>query len=95
MIEWLVAQELFRRAALRADEFPELMSFWQGGEHELDFVLGPKKFVEVKLGRTGPLDFMWFPNRFPKGRLTVISASRFETDQVCGITLEEFLLGAE
>ena len=91
LMEWLVAQELFRCAALRGDEFPEMMSFWQGGGHELDFVLGPQTFVEVKRGKTGPLEFMWFPKRFPKGRLTVVSASRFETDQIRGITPEEFL----
>ncbi len=95
LIEWLVAQELFRRAALRGEEFPEVMSFWQSGEHELDFVLAPDHFVEVKRGRTGPLDFTWFPKCFPKGRLTVLSESRFETDRIHGITLEDFLLGAE
>ena len=94
-MEWLVAQELFRRAALRGEEFPEVMSFWQSGAHELDFVLAPDRFIEVKRGRAGPLDFMWFPKCFPKGHLTVISESRFETDHICGITPEDFLLGAE
>jgi len=95
LIEWLVAQELFRRAALRGEEFPEVMSFWQSAEHELDFVLSPERFLEVKRGRTGPLDFTWFPKCFPKGRLTVVSESRFETDYVNGITLDDFLLGEE
>jgi len=95
LIEWLVAQELFRRAALRGDEFPEVMSFWQSSENELDFVLAPDRFIEVKRGRTGPLDFTWFPKCFPTGHLTVISRSRFETDHIHGITLEEFLLGGE
>lgn len=95
LTEWLVAQELFRRAALRGEEFPELMSFWQSGEHELDFVLAADRFVEVKRGRTGPLDFTWFPKLFPKGRLTVVSESRFETDHIHGITIEDFLLGGE
>jgi uncharacterized protein len=93
LFEWLVAQEIFRRAALRGDEFPEVMAFWQSGEHELDFVLGSDRFIEVKRGRAGPLDFMWFPKCFPKAYLTVISESRFETDQIRGVTLDDFLLG--
>jgi predicted AAA+ superfamily ATPase len=93
LMEWAVAQECWRRAALRGDEMPELMHYWQGGDHEIDFVLGPDEFLEVKRGRTGPLDFAWFPKSFPGGRLTVVGASRFETDQVAGVTLEDFLLG--
>ena len=90
-MEWAVAQECWRRAALRGDEMPELMHYWQGKNHELDFVLGAADFLEVKRGRTGPLDFAWFPKLFPEGRLTVVGASRFETDQVVGVTLEDFL----
>ena len=92
-MEWAVAQECWRRAALRGEDSPELMHYWQGGSHELDFVLGSAEFLEVKRGRTGPLDFAWFPKTFPDGRLTVVSASRFETDQVVGVTLEDFMLG--
>lgn len=91
-LEWAVAQECWRRAALRGEEMPETMHFWQGGNHELDFVLAPNRFLEVKRGRTGPLDFAWFPKTFPNGHLTVIGANRFETDQVVGLTLEDFLL---
>jgi predicted AAA+ superfamily ATPase len=93
MTEWLVAQELWRRAAIRGDEFPELMAFWQGPGHEVDFVTGPDSLIEVKRGRTGPLDFVWFPAVFPKARLTVVGATRFETDRIVGITIEDFLLG--
>jgi predicted AAA+ superfamily ATPase len=94
-LEWAVAQECWRRAALRGEETPEEMHYWQGGHHELDFVLGPNRFLEVKRGRTGPLDFAWFPPSFPDGRLAVVGANRFETDQVVGLTVEDFLLGAE
>ncbi len=94
-MEWAVAQECWRRSALRGDEMPELMHYWQGGNHEIDFVLGAAEFLEVKRGRTGPLDFAWFPKSFPEGRLTVVGANRFETDQVVGVTLEDFLLGGE
>lgn len=91
LLEWAVAQECWRRAARRGEEIPESMHYWQGGEHELDFVLGPDEFLEVKRGRTGPLDFAWFPKSFPHGRLTVIGGNRFETGQIVGMTLEDFL----
>ena len=90
-LEWMVAQELWRRAVIRGDEFPEKMSFWQSGNHELDFVLTPDSFIEVKRGKTSPMEFNWFPNVFPNGHLTVISESRFETDRISGITITDFL----
>jgi predicted AAA+ superfamily ATPase len=89
--EWAVAQELFRRAALRGDRDPERIPHWRSAEHELDFVLAPDSFVEVKRGRAGPLDFAWFPRVFPKGHLTVVCATPFETDQIRGVTLAELL----
>ncbi len=95
LLEWAVAQECWRRAALRGDEIPEAMQYWQGGDHELDFVLGANEFLEVKRGRTSPLDFAWFPKSFPHGRLTVVGANRFETDQIVGVTLTDFLEGNE
>jgi predicted AAA+ superfamily ATPase len=91
LLEWLVAQECWRRAAIRGDEMAENMLFWQGGGHEIDFVLGPDEFVEVKRGETSPFDFSWFPSVFPKGRLTVIGETRFETDRIIGVTMEDFL----
>jgi uncharacterized protein len=90
--EWLVSQELWRRAAIRGEETPEDMAHWQSKEHELDFVLAPDQFLEVKRGRTSPLEFGWFPKVFPRGRLTVIGRDRFETDSVHGMTMEDFLL---
>ena len=95
LLEWLIAQELFRRAAIAGDAFPEIMSFWRSPNHEIDFVLAPDRFLEIKRGRTGPMEFTWFPKCFPHGHLTVISESRFETDHVHGITIEDFLLGNE
>jgi predicted AAA+ superfamily ATPase len=93
-LEWLVAQELHRRKALHGDAEPERLPFWQGGGHELDFVLGDDEFVEVKRGRSSALEFAWFARTFPKGMLTVVSSSRFESDRVRGVTMEDFLLGA-
>ena len=90
--EWLMAQELWRRACIRGDDMPEIMAFWQGGRHEVDFVSSDNTFVEVKRGRTSPLEFSWFPHTFPSGRLLVIGQTRFETDSVRGVTFDEFLL---
>lgn len=92
-LEWLVAQELWRRAAIRGDEFPEILSFWQGDGKEIDFVVDSQSFLEVKRGKTSALEFGWFTRVFSKGRLTVISKSRFETDRVKGITFSDFLEG--
>ncbi len=89
--EWAVAQECWRRAAIRGDEMPEKMAFWLSKEHEVDFVLAPDDYIEVKRGRSGPLDFGWFPRTFPHARLTVVSSSHFETDRIQGITLSDFL----
>ena len=90
-LEWAVAQELWRRRARRGDDLPERIPFWQGGGHELDFVVSPDAFVEVKRGAASPLEFAWFARTFPRARLTVVNAARFETDRVRAITLEDFL----
>ncbi|MGH7820435.1 MAG: AAA family ATPase, partial [Candidatus Binatia bacterium] len=91
--EWAVAQELFRRAAIRGAPEPERLPYWQSREHEIDFVVAADSFVEVKRGRASALDFAWFPKAFPKGRLTVICATPFEADRVRGVTLDAFLGG--
>lgn len=91
LIEWLVCQELWRRVA-REGGNPEELGFWQSKEHEIDFVTIHEEFFEVKLGRTGPLDFAWFPKIFPRKKLTVICQTPFETSHVKGISLHQFLL---
>jgi predicted AAA+ superfamily ATPase len=90
--EWGVAQELWRRAAIRGDEFPEETAYWRSKEHEIDFVVGPAEFLEVKAGPTNPLEFAWFGRVFPGGRLRVLGRSRWETAQVQGILHEDFFL---
>jgi predicted AAA+ superfamily ATPase len=90
--EWIVAQELWRRAAIRGEEFPEEMCHWQSTEHEIDFVLDERRFLEVKSGKTTPLEFAWFSSVFPKGRLEVISQTTYQTRAATALTLEEFLL---
>ncbi len=91
-LEWVVAQELCRRRAKAGEDMPEVSSFWQNKDHELDFVLAPDSLLEVKRGAASPLDFSWFPRMFPSSRLTVINARRFEGERVTGVTLEDFLL---
>jgi len=91
-LEWLVAQEVWRRAAIRGEEFPEVMNFWQSKQHEIDFVLDSSTFLEVKRGNASPLDYAWFRKTFPSANLTVINQQRFETGYVRGITFEDFLM---
>ena len=93
LLEWIVAQELFRRAAIRGDDLPEFLPHWASKEHEIDFVAGNDTFIEVKAGKTNPLEFAWFPRIFPNGRLTVVGESSYRTDRVYGVTVEEFLSG--
>ncbi len=92
--EWAVAQELFRRAALRGDPTPERLPFWQSADHEIDFVLADGHCVEVKRGRAGPLDFSWFGEAFPGRRLTVVCSTPFEARAVRGVSLASFLCDA-
>jgi len=91
-IEWLVAQELTRRRALRGEELPHELLYWDGGGHEIDFVEPPSAFIEVKRGAANPLEFSWFHASHPKAQLLVVCASKFRTDHVRGATLAEFLL---
>jgi len=89
--EWTVAQELWRRAAIAGRDSAEELQYWQGDNHEIDFLDPPHGFIEVKSGETAPVDFGWFARAFPNRRLTVIGRSTFETSAVRGITMEDFL----
>ncbi len=90
-IEWLVAQELWRRAALAGADTPEQQSFWKNDEHEVDFVF-EDRFIEVKLNLAQPSDFAWFPKVFPKRKLEVICNSNFDVGFCSSISLKKFLL---
>lgn len=93
VLEWMVAQEIWRRKVLNGDDDPENLPFWKSAEHELDFVDENGDFVEVKSGKASALEFGWFPKIFPKKRLTVICATPFETDWCVGLTPHQYLLG--
>ena len=94
MLEWLVAQEIWRRSILAGDENSESLGFWASKEHEIDFVTPNREFIEVKRGKAGPLDFAWFAKTFPKSQLTVVCQNAFQSGQVTGITIEDFLLSS-
>ncbi len=91
-LEWLVSQELTRRRAIHSDILFEPQLFWQTQQHELDFVLENKTFLEVKRGGCSPLEFAWFSKQFPGSKLIVVNKNKFETDAIQAITAEEFLL---
>lgn len=91
-LEWLIAQELWRRNVLAGKGDPEAIGFWSSKEHEIDFVTSDLKFIEVKRGQANPLEFSWFSKVFPKNELTVISNMSFKSKQATGLTVEEFLL---
>lgn len=91
-IEWLVAQELFRRQCVAGAEDPEALWYWASKEHEIDFVDACENLYEVKASRSGPLDFVWFPKALPKRKLLVIGSGEFQSAVVKGITVEQFLL---
>ena len=90
--EWLVSQELQRRDALLQNKILTPQAFWQNKEHEIDFVENGKTFIEVKRGKCSPLEFSWFAKQFPNEKLIVINEKQFQTDNIQGITLEDFLL---
>lgn len=89
--EWLVAAEIWRRAALRGDLVPEQLLYWSTKEREIDYVLPPSTLVEVKRGRVRPFEFSWFPRTFPGAELRIVNTNRFEADRIRGLTMEDLL----
>lgn len=89
--EWLVAQELWRRAAIEGQEAPELLRHWSSKRHELDFVVGQHDYIEVEHGHTSPLEFAWFNDSLGQGELLVLGADRFDTARIRGRTLVKWL----
>jgi predicted AAA+ superfamily ATPase len=89
--EWLMAQELMRRFALEGREILAPLLFWQNAEHEVDYVITSKEFLEVKRGASSQLEFSWFAKQFPKAQLTVVNTKSFGTDTVTGVSFEHYL----
>ena len=89
--EWLVAQELLRRAAIANTDLLAPLFFWQNKDHEIDFVVANEQFIEVKRGSCYAPEFSWFAKQFPQKQLTVINQKQFATPWVHGQSLEDFL----
>ncbi len=90
--EWLVGQEIFRRNARRGDLAPEFLPYWDGGDHQIDYVVRPDLMIEVKRGHTSPFEFAWFARSFPRGSLWVVGRDRFSADRLRGLTMADLLL---
>lgn len=80
-----------RRFVMEGREILAPLYFWQNQTHEIDFVIDPTTLLEVKRGRSGPLEFGWFEKQFPQARLRVINTENFETQAVEGVRWEAFL----
>jgi len=90
--EWLLAQEIWRRRALRGELTPEQLAYWQGGDHELDYVVRPDLVFESKRGGSSALEFAWFAKTFPKAELWIVGRDRFDGARIRGRTFADVLL---
>jgi len=91
-LEWLLAQEIWRRKAIRGESTPEQLDYWQGGEHELDYVVRPDLMLECKRGGSSALEFAWFSRTFPKAELWIVGRDRFEGSRIRGRSFADVLL---
>lgn len=89
--EWLVGQEVWRRAARRGDDTPDELRYWSTKQHEIDFVVRPDLFLEVKRGAASPFEFVWFNGCLARGELRVVTTTPFATPRVRGTTLADLL----
>jgi len=89
--EWLIAQELLRRSSIAGDDLLAPQAFWQNKSHEIDFVMAPNHFIEVKRASCSALDFTWFSQHFPHNVLKVVNQHTFQTKTTEGIDFEAFL----
>lgn len=90
--EWLLAQEIWRRRALRGEPTPEQLAYWQTGDHELDYVVRPDLLFECKRGSSSALEFAWFAKTFPKAELWIVGRDRFDGARIRGRTFADVLL---
>ena len=63
-LNWLIAQEQLRRAAISGESILTPQLFWQNKSHEIDFVVSHTTFVEVKRGACNPLGFLGSSSNF-------------------------------
>jgi predicted AAA+ superfamily ATPase len=93
ILEWLVAQELWRRACV-ASKNSSFLNFWQNAKHEIDFVVPDQNlWLEIKSGKEQASNLLWFTKHTNHNQiLTVINQNKFATQRIKGITIEDFLL---
>lgn len=89
--EWLIAQELQRRAAIKGDDILAPLAFWQTNAHEIDFVASSSEYIEVKRGAALALEFAWFKHTLPKQTLTVINQNEFTAASIQGVNFASYL----
>lgn len=90
--EWLLAQEIWRRRAVRGDPMPEHLAYWQSGDRELDYVVDQQRVFECKRGGSSALVFAWFLRTFPKAELWIVGRDRFDGARIRGRTFADVLL---
>lgn len=90
--EWLLAQELSRRSAIRGDDILQPLAFWQNKAHEIDFVVSSDTLLEVKRGACQLSEFAWFARQFPNKKLLVVNAADFSAEQIVGMSFKDFFM---
>jgi len=90
--EWLLAQEIWRRKAMRGETTPEQLAYWQGGAHEIDYVVRPELLFECKRGGSSALEFGWFAKTFSQAELWIVGRDRFDGPRIRGRRLADVLL---
>lgn len=91
-IEWLVAQELWRRNNVRDKEYNGELLFYKFQDQEIDFLLEKDRGLEVKRGQASPHEFSWPRKEFPNLKLDVICTNSLKIKDITSIGLEDFLL---
>lgn len=92
-LEWLVAQEIYRRKAIQGVDLPEELYYWKSSDHEIDFVnVAEEDMIEVKRGQVSPFEFQWFHKVFPNKKLYILASSQFETHHLQCLKIEDWLL---
>ncbi|MBL8753490.1 MAG: ATP-binding protein [Planctomycetes bacterium] len=90
--EWLLAQEIWRRKAIRGEATPEQLAYWKSDQHELDYVVRPDLVIECKRGASSAFEFGWFPRVFPKADLWIVGREAFTGGRIHGRTFADVLL---
>jgi predicted AAA+ superfamily ATPase len=89
--EWLVGQEIWRRAARRGEETPEELLYWSAGDREIDYVVRPDLLIEVKRGDASAMEFSWFARSFPHAQLWIAGREQFHSERIRGRTIADVL----